>query len=166
MPVALDDEHGGSVERKPGAGCRLARLHREAVHHLEAGGHDLGADDAGDGAARASVTERKSTRTVLHRLRPRHDPHGDADGGAERALRADEHAPQVVAGDVLDVAAEGHKVAVGRDDVDAEDVVGREAVLETVRSAGVLRHVAADRADDLARRVGRVEEAHQRRPRR
>ena len=34
-----------------------------------------------------------------------------------------------------------------------------EAVLETVRAAGVLGNVAADRADLLARRVGRVEES-------
>jgi hypothetical protein len=37
-------------------------------------------------------------------------------------------------------------------------VVDREAVLEAVRAARVLGDVAADRADLLARRVGRVED--------
>src|SRR3712207_7896502 len=43
-------------------------------------------------------------------------------------------------------------------DAQAGHVVRREAVLEAVRAAGVLGDVAADRADDLARRVGRVVE--------
>ncbi len=38
------------------------------------------------------------------------------------------------------------------------DVIHGEAVLEAMRAAGVLRHVAADRADLLARRIGCVEE--------
>ena len=41
----------------------------------------------------------------------------------------------------------------------ASHVVDREAVLQAVRAARVLRDVAADRADLLARRIGRVVEA-------
>ena len=47
----------------------------------------------------------------------------------------------------------------GQHDLRAGDVVDREAVLEAVRAARVLRDVAADRADLLARRVGGVEVA-------
>ena len=47
--------------------------------------------------------------------------------------------------------------AVGQHQLEPGYVVGGEAVLEAVRPAGVLGHVAADRADDLAGRVGRVE---------
>ena len=57
------------------------------------------------------------------------------------------------------LAAELDDLAVGEDERQAGDVVCREAVLEAVRAAGVLGDVAADRADLLARRVGRVEEA-------
>ena len=57
------------------------------------------------------------------------------------------------------VARERDELAVGQHDVDGEHVVDGEAVLEAVRAARVLGDVAADRADLLARRVGRVEEA-------
>ena len=57
------------------------------------------------------------------------------------------------------VARERDELAVGQHDVDGEHVVDREAVLEAVRAARVLGDVAADRADLLARRVGRVVEA-------
>ena len=46
--------------------------------------------------------------------------------------------------------------AVGQHHFDAEHVVDRDAVLERVRPAGVGRHVAADRAGPLARRIGGV----------
>ena len=49
-----------------------------------------------------------------------------------------------------------HDLAVGQHGLDAEHVVHGEAVLEAVRAAGVLGDVAADRADLLARRIGRV----------
>ena len=85
-----------------------------------------------------------------HRLGQPHQPDGDLGGDAERALGADERAEQVVAGRVGRLAAEPHDVAVGRDDLDPGHVVGGEAVLQAVRAAGVLRDVAADRADLLA----------------
>ena len=50
------------------------------------------------------------------------------------------------------------ELAVGQHDLGREHVVRREAVLQAVRAAGVLRDVAADRADLLRRRVGRVVE--------
>ena len=62
------------------------------------------------------------------------------------------------------LAAELDDVAVGQHDRQPGHVVDREAVLEAVRAARVLGDVAADRADLLARRIGRVEEAG--RPRR
>ena len=51
------------------------------------------------------------------------------------------------------------ELAVRQHDLGGEDVVDGEAVLEAVRAAGVLGDVAADRADLLRRRVGRVVEA-------
>ena len=57
------------------------------------------------------------------------------------------------------LAAELDELAVGEDDRETADVVDGEAVLEAVGAARVLGHVAADRADLLARGVGRVVEA-------
>jgi hypothetical protein len=78
---------------------------------------------------------------------------------AERSLRADERAQQVVARRVEGLATDLHELPVGQDELEPGDVVRREPVLEAVRAAGVLGHVAADRADDLARRIRRIEEA-------
>ena len=57
------------------------------------------------------------------------------------------------------VARERDELAVGEHDVGRENVVDGEPVLEAVGAARVLGDVAADRADLLARRVGRVVEA-------
>ena len=48
---------------------------------------------------------------------------------------------------------------VGEHGFDAEDVVGRHAVFEAVRAAGVEGDVAANRADQGAGGIGRVMEA-------
>ena len=85
------------------------------------------------------------------------DPQRDLRGDAERALGADERAEQVVARAGRALAAELHQLAVGEHDLQTGHVVRGEAVLEAVRAAGVLGHVAADRADDLARGIRRVE---------
>ncbi len=53
---------------------------------------------------------------------------------------------------------------VGQHHLELDDVVGGDAVLETVRSAGILRHVAAHGAGGLARWVGHVVEADAGRP--
>ena len=98
----------------------------------------------------------KPTRSVRTSSGQADQPDGHRGDDAERALGADDGAEQVVAGAVGRDPAERHDVALGGDEVGAEDVVGGEAVLQAVRAAGVLRDVAADRADLLARRVGRV----------
>ena len=66
---------------------------------------------------------------------------------------------QVVAGQVARGAAEPDDLAVREHDLEAEDVVRRDAVGEAVGPAGVLGDVAADRAGALAGGVGRVVEA-------
>ena len=79
---------------------------------------------------------------------------------AEGALRADEELEQRQAGDVLDpLAAEGDQGAVGEHDVEAEHVVGGDAVLHAAQAAGVGGDVAADRADLERAGVRRVPEA-------
>ena len=89
--------------------------------------------------------------------------HDDLGDDAERALRADERAEQVVPGRRAGAVAEPGQLAGRGHDLQAGDVVHGEAVLEAVRAAGVLRHVAADRADHLAGRVRGVEQAVRRR---
>ena len=72
----------------------------------------------------------------------------------------DEQVGQRVAGDVLDVPAAGpDDRAVGEDDLEPEDPVARLAVLHAAQPAGVRAQVAADRADLVAGRIRRVEQA-------
>ena len=142
---------------------RLGRLDRERVHHLDRRRHDAGGDDrrhrvpgvVGGGSKPASSVRTSSglrtSRTVTAVTMP---------SVPSEPTTAPE---QVVAGAVRAPPPEVDDVAVRRDQLGAEHVVGGEAVLQAVRAAGVLRDVAADRADLLARRVGRVVVAVRRR---
>jgi hypothetical protein len=66
-------------------------------------------------------------------------------------------------GAVQRLAAELHRLALDREAAHAQHVVQRQAVLQAVHAAGVLGHVAADGAGDLAAGVGRVVQAERRR---
>ena len=153
--VELDQQHRPGVG-KPGVDGRLDGLDRERVHHLDRGRHDARGDDAGDREA-AGVAVSNAASSVSTRLRARHRPTVDLGDDAERPLGADDDAEQVVARRVGHRARRGARC--GRPAArtsSAEHVVRREPVLQAVRAAGVLRDVAADRADLLARGVGRV----------
>ena len=62
-----------------------------------------------------------------------------------------------------DLRAERQQLAVHRDELDREHVVDRQAVLQAMHATGILGDVAADRARDLRRRIGRVIQAVRRR---
>jgi hypothetical protein len=99
----------------------------------------------------------------VHHLGHRHQLDHDLGHDAEGALRAGERAQQVIAGTNAGAVAEPGQLTGRRDDLQPGDVVHGEPVLEAVRPARVLRHVAAHRADHLAGRVRRVEQAERRR---
>ena len=87
------------------------------------------------------------------------DADGDLGNDAQHALGADHDAEQIVALRIEMLAAEPDDLAVDHHHFDAEDIVGRKPVFEAVHAAGILGDIAADRAGDLARRVGRIVEA-------
>ena len=156
-PVELDQQRRAPPDGVPGVRHLLAGGDRGGVHHLDRARHDAGLHDLGDRLAGlpGGVEEGDERAGGLGH---RHHPQPHLRGDAERALGAHERAEQVVAGRVEFHPAEGDHLAVGQHDLEPGDVVGGEPVLEAVRAAGVLGDVAADRAHDLARRVGRVEE--------
>ena len=127
----------------------LGRLDRRLVHHLEPGGNDPGGDDrAHTGAGGCVVGEAEQQRA--HRGGLGENTYRHLGDHAEQPLRAGHHAEQVVALGIEVLAAEAEHLAVHQHHLDAEQVVGGEPVLEAVHAAGVLRHIAADRAGDLA----------------
>ena len=72
-----------------------------------------------DVAAPACVGGGERGEQGAHRLGQPGQPHGHLGGDAERALRADERAEQVVAGRVRRPPPSSHQVAVGGDDLAA-----------------------------------------------
>ena len=84
------------------------------------------------------------------------DAHGDLGDDAEQPLGAGHDPHQVVAARVEVLAAEPDDLAVDQHDFEPEQVVCRQPVFQAMHAARVLGDIAADRAGDLARRVGRV----------
>ena len=90
----------------------------------------------------------------------RQQSQGDLGDHPECALAADEQFGQAQSGDVLQArAAQSHRGAVGEHHLQAEHVVGGDAVLHAAQPAGVGGDVPADAADLVGRRVRRVPQA-------
>jgi hypothetical protein len=115
------------------------------------------ADDSRDRrTCRAHVGERGERH--LRRLRFRRELDRDFGRDRQQALRPMNERKQIVTGAIERVAAQLDDLAGDEHAADAPDVVHRQPVLETVDAARVLADVAADRACDLRRRVGRIVE--------
>ena len=157
--VELDEEHRARALRVARPVGLLGSLDREAVHDLHRRREDPRRDDPRDGIPRG--VDRGERRELRHdRLGLSHDPEGHLDGDPERPLGADDHPEQIRPVVAVDRRpSELEQLAVREHDLRSGDVVDREAVLEAVGAARVLRHVAADRADLLAGRIGCVEVA-------
>ena len=113
-------------------------------------------------AATQSARARFGREAQQHGARGRRlaqQAHGHFGDDAEQALGAGHQAQQVVAAGVEMLAAQPHHLAVHQHHLDAEQVVGGQAVFQAVHAAGILRDVAADRAGDLRAGIGRVVEA-------
>ena len=87
------------------------------------------------------------------------DAHRHLGDDAEQPFRAGHDAEQVVAVGIEMLAAEADDLAGHQHHLEAEHVVGGQAVFQAVHAAGILRDVAADGAGDLRGRIGRVIEA-------
>ena len=128
---------------------------RRSVHHFHAARNDAGADDFGHALAGGL-----DLRETDHQ-RPRgfgllQDPHRDLGDDAEQALGAGDDSHQVVARGLGRLAADLDDFARDQHDFAAQHVVGGHAVFQAMHAAGILRDIAADRAGDLRRRIGRI----------
>jgi hypothetical protein len=156
--VRLDHQHRRCLAVESQAAHVLDGGDRECVHQLERDRHDAGCGDPGDRLAGGDDGREETEQGQLGR-RLGQQSEGRLGDHAERALRADEQAGQVVAGDVLDrLAAGAHDLARGEHDLQPEHPVAGDAVLDAAQPARVLGQVAADGADLERRRVGWIEQ--------
>ena len=153
-PVHFDEQNRARALRVSGADGGFGGADAQVVHHLDGGGDDSRADDAGDGGAGViQLVEHRQQR--LDRLRLAQQANGYLGHDRQRPLRPDDDAAQIEARAFSLQAADPLDAAVGVNDLHAQDVVGGDAVCEAVRPAGVFRNIAADSAGALAGRVGR-----------
>ncbi len=132
---------------------------REPIEQLEGDRREPGRGDPGHRIAGA-VEGREEGEHRRSRRRRRAQPEGGLGDQAERPLAADDQVGQRVAGDVLEVAAAGpDDRAVGHHDLERQDRLAGLAVLHAAQAAGVGAQVPADRADLVAGRIRRVEQA-------
>ena len=153
-PVQFHDQHGVG-RREVGVDSGFRRPQRQRVHHLHGGRHDPGPDDLRHRGARG-VQRVVGGQKRLHGLRLAQDAHDDLGHHGQRAFAADDERQEIGPRRVGPRAADAHHLAVGQHGFHLDHVVHREAVLEAVRAAGVLGHVAADRTHLLAGGIGGV----------
>ena len=146
------------VHRIARADIGLGALHGVPVHHLHAAGDDARGDDGGD-AFGGTRLGREAEQHGARRRGLAQQPHRHLGDDAEQPFGAGHQAHQVVAFGIEMLAAQPHDLAGHQHHLDAEKVVGGEAVFQAVHAAGILRDIAADRAGDLRAGIGRVVEA-------
>ena len=151
----FDDEHRFAAGRILRVHRGDGRLERERVHDLHRARQQAARDHRRHGVARLlqrAVAGEHGVKTFGARQQLQRDLQRDA----EQALVAGEQ-PAPVRPDVFAArAAPLDHFARGEHGLDAEHVVGGHAVFQAMRAAGVEGDVAADGADRLAGRIGRV----------
>ena len=86
-------------------------------------------------------------------------PDCDLRGDPEGAFTPHERPPQIEAVGLVLQTTEHGDLAIGQHDLDGKDMSIGDTVGKAVRTSGVVGNVAAQRADLLARRIGREVEA-------
>ena len=155
LALELDQQDRRRVEGIAGVDGGFRRLDRQVVHDLHGPGQQPGADDARHRVA-GGLERVIGGEHGAEAGRPRQQPQRDLERDPEAAFGADEAADEVGPDRIEAAAAERHQRPVGEHRLEPEDVVQRHAVAEAVGAARVEGDVAADRADRLARRIGRV----------
>jgi hypothetical protein len=153
--VRFAEQDGGGVHVVTGFRERLDGADRRLVHHLQPGGNNAGGDDRGDRVAGfRHVVERGDDDLRELGLRRQFDR--DLGDHREHAFRAVHQRQEVVAGRVRRARSDLERFAGGRQRAHGEHVMHGQAVLQAMHAARVFGDVAAQRAGDLRRRIGRV----------
>src|ERR1044071_6727826 len=135
--------------------CIFNGLDHRRIHHLHGGWKKSGGDDVADGVAgirsRGKSCDQRAEADSLWNYA--HPERGD---DAEGSLVAADQAHQIErAGFICTVlAAHLKKLAIWKNHLDAEDVIGSDEILERMDATGVRGSIAANRAGALAGGVG------------
>ena len=156
--VQLDDQEPLGIERIARADIGLGALHGIPVHHFHAAGNDAGGNDGRD-AVGSPCFGGKAQQHGPRRRRLAQQAYRHLGDDAQQAFRAGHQAHQVVAAGIEMLAPQPHDLAGHQHHLDAQQVVGGEAVFQAVHAAGILRDIAADRAGDLRTGIRCVVEA-------
>ena len=131
--VELDDQHRLGL-RKIRMDRRFGSFDRQPVHHLDGGGNDARRNDFRYRRP-GGLGRRKGRENRLDRLGHAQNPQRHFRDDRERAFRTHEHTEDVDARRVERGPAEMDHLAVGKNGLDAQDVMNGEAVLQAVRAA-------------------------------
>ena len=153
--IEFDDQQSLDIERVADIDESLGGVDRRPVHHLHPTRNDAGSDHRGNAIA-GILGRGEPDQQRARRRRLRQDTHRDLGHDPQQPLGTGHHAQQIVAFGVEMLAAEPDDLAIHQHQLDAEDVVGGQPVFEAMHAAGIFGDIAADRAGDLARRIGRV----------
>ena len=160
VAVGAEEQNRLDVERQADRRILLDATRRHVVDQLDRG-RQHARRQHGVGRLARVVDAREDRHRGPREARFAEQPERHLRDRAERAFGAGEKRAQIVAGHVLHRAAAGAQHgAVGQHDFQRQHVVGRHAVFQAARAAGVLGDVAADRALLERGRIGRVEQAH------
>ena len=135
----------------------FCRLNGEVVHNFHGAGQNAGCDDHAHGVTRC-LQRVVGCQDCAVQLRLGQQPQRDLQRHAKQSLRAHKQTHEVRAGTLLAFAAQLHQCAIRQHHAHCQHMVAGHAVLEAVCPAGVESDVAADGADGLAGRVGRIVE--------
>src|SRR4030095_14187235 len=113
-----------------------------AINHLESCRQQSRGNNRRDSATRVVNVEEISEERDHKLGRPR-QPNRDLSRDAKRAFASNEGAQKVVAGQIDSTASESDHFTCRKHDFEAENMVSSHAVLEAVRTAGILSDVAS-----------------------
>ena len=157
-PIKLHQQQRFHIQRIAHLHKRFGRLDRRAIHHLHAAGDNARANNIGDALA-AGLARIEPDHQRPRRRRLRQDPHCHFGDHTQQAFGPGHQAEQIIAFRIHMLAAKAQNFAIGQHHLDTENVVGGQPVFQAVHAAGILRHIAANGAGDLAGGVGRIVEA-------
>src|SRR5690349_3136204 len=131
--IDFDEQYRFGIEREAEVEGFFDGDENPLVHHFESGRDDARTDDRTDGLRGiVDAFEDAKHRAYALRIARKTDP--DLGDDAECAFATDDRADKVRPGGFFNRAADLDDVAIGGDQLDAEDVIHGDAVLERVRA--------------------------------